>query len=605
LKQIEIRKKKKYIHLIKNLIQLIELIIEEVNLLNLCFSKVIYLCFILLFAFNLPETIETSKIASIQDVYINHDPFYIDGNDEIDNFTSKGNGTRINPYIIENYNITPVNIMGIGINLRNIAKFIIIRNITIYNLQFEGISLENVSNVKVENCSISQNLRGIFEYNSYNNSFINNRIENNGYEGILMISSSENFLSNNIIISKSNTTNGINLQGSKNNTILNNRMVNSGLQIYAYNLQDLKQNRVEDNTLNSNPIVFLQDLNNETFSDSISQFILINCSLIQITNQIIPNTSNVLRIFFSRNITINSNIFEGSNVDNGVFVFKSEFIFIKNNLIKGFNSGIYLSKTINSTVEDNFLTDNINGLFLSDSNKNLISNNTITNNKLQGLIFEYSEINIVTLNSFNNNSFYGISLLNSFYNIIYLNSFISNGGEKSQAYATSNLNSWSFNSIGNYWNDYKGKDSNNDNVGEDSYFIDGPDIIIDRYPLIIFKIDTIYQDTPIITKTTFIPLETPDDSNNLFQNSDFYSLIVIGSLNFVIFFSLIIFIDYRRYNKSRFAHKKLSYKNYLVRKIQDKRSKKELIKSKPEKHEKLSQETLDIIDEIIKENLDS
>jgi len=94
-------------------------------------------------------------------------------------------------------------------------------------------------------------------------------------------------------------------------------------------------------------------------------------------------------------------------------------------------------------------------------------------------IFQSSD-NLIYNNDIKNNN-YGVSVLSfSSNNYFYLNDFADNNILNAQ---DSETNSWSYNSQGNYWDDYGGKDENpEDGIGDTPYDIPGGDNQ-DEYPL--------------------------------------------------------------------------------------------------------------------------
>ncbi len=75
-------------------------------------------------------------------------------------------------------------------------------------------------------------------------------------------------------------------------------------------------------------------------------------------------------------------------------------------------------------------------------------------------------------------NYYGVDAFSTD-SLIYLNNFINN---TIQVYDDSE-NRWDNGSVGNYWSDYNGTDSNGDSIGDTPYHILGVDNS-DSYPLI-------------------------------------------------------------------------------------------------------------------------
>jgi len=98
-----------------------------------------------------------------------HSPIHISSNADFtaDNGVVGGSGTLNDPYIIEGWDITEVNIpLDYGIWLENTDAYVVIRNCLIS--QYVGIRLEHVANVMIENVTVRGGENGIYVYNSKN-----------------------------------------------------------------------------------------------------------------------------------------------------------------------------------------------------------------------------------------------------------------------------------------------------------------------------------------------------------------------------------------------------------------------------------------------------
>ena len=163
---------------------------------------------------------------------------------------------------------------------------------------------------------------------------------------------------------------------------------------------------------------------------------------------------------------------------------------------------IYI-KANNSVITNNNVETKNHGIYLDYSNNNIITNNNIENSDHgiyvckdagiclrydYGIYLDYSNNNLITNNNIENNN-YGIYLYGSNNNSIYLNNFNNNiYSRKSTNHFNSpkpityQYNGKTFtNYLGNYYNNYKGKDNNGDGIGGTPYQIDSDK---DYYPLI-------------------------------------------------------------------------------------------------------------------------
>lgn len=154
---------------------------------------------------------------------------------------------------------------------------------------------------------------------------------------------------------------------------------------------------------------------------------------------------------------------------------------VQGNVIRDFGQGILLLSSQESTIDGNNITENgRTGIALEASNANTLEYNVLTKNTVGITLDEYSLSNVVTRNSFLNNlNVVSKSATSKWstadpFSYIYL-------GQKEQS------------RMGNYWNDYRGKDRNGDGVGDTPYTItlggnpkailESNQNIIDPYPL--------------------------------------------------------------------------------------------------------------------------
>lgn len=138
---------------------------------------------------------------------------------------------------------------------------------------------------------------------------------------------------------------------------------------------------------------------------------------------------------------------------------KSNNTIVNNNIVSNNNKGVHLDSSSNNNIVNNNISNSIDGIYLYSSNDNTIVNNTIESNNNYGIYLLYG--------SSNNN-------------LIYHNNFKNNQQNAEDA----GDNTWYNTTLqeGNYWDDYNGKDSNNDGIGDTPYNISGGDSQ-DLYPL--------------------------------------------------------------------------------------------------------------------------
>ncbi len=189
-------------------------------------------------------------------------------------------------------------------------------------------------------------------------------------------------------------------------------------------------------------------------------------------------------------VNSNNNVIQGNSIvnnDYGIGLWGAENNKILGNQISESNwSGIYLA----SSSDHNTLTGNTVIGNISDDNDddycihlNGASNNVIQENSVSycynGISLTNSDENTLLENIVENNT-NGLGITESDDNQIFKNNFINN---LHHAFDNSN-NTWYTASLeeGNYWDDYTGKDSDSDGVGDTSYKIDDG-TNQDNYPL--------------------------------------------------------------------------------------------------------------------------
>jgi parallel beta-helix repeat protein len=182
---------------------------------------------------------------------VHHTPILIDGNVAFTNANGVlcGDGTLVNPYIIENWNINATT--AHGIEIRNTDKYFVIKNCTVVdgitNTKY-GIYLNNVTNGVIFNNILKNNRFGIYLNAGNNNRIINNTEIYNDYGILLEFSSNNNSIINNTAM---NNEYGIYLNGASNNTIFNNTAstnTNRGIRLVtASNNNVLWNNNISNN----------------------------------------------------------------------------------------------------------------------------------------------------------------------------------------------------------------------------------------------------------------------------------------------------------------------------------------------------------------------
>jgi nitrous oxidase accessory protein len=185
------------------------------------------------------------------------------------------------------------------------------------------------------------------------------------------------------------------------------------------------------------------------------------------------------------------------NGGDGIHLINSQNNTIRDNSVANGFIGIYLDHSDYNLVERNNATGNSNGIGSFSSVGNTIKDNVIRKNVLDGIgLLKFSNGSVITGNLVESSGHCGIFLQDSSHNTIYLNKLIRNNenAQSKDVRSSGSVNLWhsiqsatylqgnkSFNGyLGNYWSDYRGRDLNDDNIGDEPYSFSGGQ---DSYPL--------------------------------------------------------------------------------------------------------------------------
>lgn len=291
--------------------------------------------------------------------YIVRSPIVITSNADFESLGFPGNGSALDPYLIENYNITTE---GASVSIADTDAYFIIQNCLLTSgTTGAGIDLDTVVNGEIRNNIISGCILGIVFHDSVNTIVANNIITGNDFGFQFFTHSNNNTVVNNTIYE--NGSCGAYISGSSENTVRNNTIIGS---------YDCVQITASNNT---------------------------------VVNNTISGTRRGVYLFgYSNNKVIGNTIFGN---ERGVFAYRSTNNTVENNTISGNDYGIKIEwLSDNNTIVGNTIFSNEDGIHISYSVANNISRNIIKINDYGVKISNGGTRNLFYLNILDSNFLY-------------------------------------------------------------------------------------------------------------------------------------------------------------------------------------------------------
>ena len=176
---------------------------------------------------NSNNSVHTLPQKSFKSTSLISTPINILGNAQFVNWSSSGNGSSENPYIIENYHIS-CNFNANGVSVQNTNKYFVLGNINVVNC-IDGFYFSHVMFGSITNSfTVNNSYDGfILTGTSNNNTLMNNVAVNNTYYGFdLNTLSSNNNSANN---TSTQNGDGFYVTGSSGNDLSNNIAIQNGI----------------------------------------------------------------------------------------------------------------------------------------------------------------------------------------------------------------------------------------------------------------------------------------------------------------------------------------------------------------------------------------
>ncbi|MEW5760591.1 MAG: right-handed parallel beta-helix repeat-containing protein, partial [Candidatus Thermoplasmatota archaeon] len=355
----------------------------------------------------------------------------------------------------------------------------LINNVSSYSNSNEGIYIYDSSNAQIKDSKSYKNQGSGLVLSTSDPKIKNSDFYNNSNYGIILANATNSIIDSSRIY---NNTAGILIEGMQDNQLTNSSVYNN--YDIGINIQKTANTKIIDSKVYENIAgIYIDNSPTTTITNTlVHDNYIFGISLFASPSSIFRQTSIENNKYNFGVFGLNAVDFQ-QDIDKTNTVNKKPIYYItsQSNLIFDGTMNIgYLAlvSCTNILVENLSIADNIQGILLADTTYSTIINSS-PNNNLIGISIDYSQYNKITNSTIYSNE-YGI-FTSSNNNLVYRNNFMNN---KNHSY-DSGSNSWDNGKEGNYWDDYKGIDTNGDGIGEIPYDIQGkipPNQ--DRYPFV-------------------------------------------------------------------------------------------------------------------------
>lgn len=290
---------------------------------------------------------------------------------------------------------------------------------------FAGIRLYFVQKCHISGNVATYNGHGISLSYSNNNTVAGNLVSNNSFSFHISYSNGNTLVNN----TASNNTLGLFISQSTNTTLTNNTMKEDGIYLEGDLLEHWNTHEIDaTNTVNGKPVYYWKDATGGTVPMGAGQIILANSTGVVVENQNISQTSAGIQVGFSSNGTIRYNQASSNRIVGIILSYSDNTTISSNNVSNNRHDGIYLlSHSSNNWISNNTVSYNWRvGVFIRlHSDSNVVYNNTIIHG-YDGVYSAYSTVDNTIIENNVSNNLYGIRLHTSDYGMIVNNTVSSN-----------------------------------------------------------------------------------------------------------------------------------------------------------------------------------
>ena len=364
---------------------------------------IIVSCFLFSTEIYFAYSTSSTNTESIHTLTSSHSPINITNDSQFSLYASSGNGSKLAPYMLENYVFSNYGNTTTAFTIANTTKYFVITNISV-NKCGTGNSLTNVSNGQVRNSFFSNTTNGIYISNSSFNTFIGNQIFNNIYGIIVEDLSANNTIDNNFLV---NNNQGIRINylptiGSIYGTYANNIANNNENGYVIDDLTGFESNMFLNNTASFNSeygFYIFSTNSNDTF----------------INNTAYNNIYSGFKGEFFSNVTLSGNIASNNDLQGFEFSPLIRYNTIQNNLAEynGLNGFLFNSSNFFKSILNNTANYNQNGLSFIHCSYAQITNNSAFYNLQDGFYLNAVTYSNLTTNIAENNSWSNLDEVNS------------------------------------------------------------------------------------------------------------------------------------------------------------------------------------------------